>query len=239
LMNLVFVSQLLDGFFRFSFVAIKKIVHIGWPAGLLQVFWQLAALVFYLILSQLPRHNIEGLAAFTNGIKVEAAIFLPAFAFNMAAAVLIGNLLGKKNKEEAFRSGLITAATGVVIVMALSVLAMIFARKIASLLSANAIVIEECARYIRISLIFEPFMAWGVILAGGLNGAGDTRGVMKIVALSIWLVRVPLSYILGLYLGLGAVFVWWSMNASVMVQTIFLTRRYLARKWLKTAESIG
>ncbi len=37
-------------------------------------------------------------------------------------------------------------------------------------------VIEESITYIYISMISEPFMAWGMILSGGLNGAGDTRG---------------------------------------------------------------
>jgi Na+-driven multidrug efflux pump len=75
-------------------------------------------------------------------------------------------------------------------------------------------------------------MAWGVILGGGLNGAGDTKGVMKVVALSIWLLRIPFSYFLGIYMGLGVVYIWWAMNFSIIVQTIFITRRFFKRAWL-------
>ncbi|MDD5692612.1 MAG: MATE family efflux transporter [Candidatus Omnitrophica bacterium] len=238
LMNMVFMRRLIDGLRRVSISAAIRILHIGWPAGLLQVLWQLAALALYLILSRFPVHNIEILAAFTNGLKVESAIFLPAFAFNMAAAVLAGNFLGSRRREEAFNSGIVTAIVGVVIVTALSAIAMIFARPIASLLSDNAIVVNECVRYIHISLIFEPFMAWGIILGGALNGAGDTRGVTWIVALSVWLVRLPLSYLLGVYLGFGAVAVWWSMNASIIVQSVFLTRRFFKREWIRHAEAL-
>jgi putative MATE family efflux protein len=232
LINMAFVRGLMDGFYKFSWAAAVKVFHIGWPAGLLQILWQLAALVLYLVLSKLPSHNVEILAAFTNGLKVESAIFLPAFAFNLAAAVLTGNLLGAKKSQQAFHSGLVTAALGVGIVTILSVLGMIFARPIALLLSNNETVVNECVRYIRISLIFEPFMAWGVILGGCLNGSGDTRGVMKVVSLSIWLVRLPLSYLLGIYFGFGAPAVWWSMNISIIIQTVFLTRRYWQRKWM-------
>ncbi len=235
LINMIFVRRLMDGFYKFSWKAAIKIFHIGWPAGLLQVLWQLAALVLYLVLSKLPLHNVEILAAFTNGLKVESAIFLPAFAFNLAAAVLTGNLLGGKKSQQAFHSGLVTAALGVGIVSVLSVLGMVFARPIALLLSKNETVVFECVRYIRISLIFEPFMAWGVILGGCLNGAGDTRGVMKVVSLSIWLVRLPLSYLFGVYFGFGAVAVWWSMNISIIIQTIFLTRRYWRRTWMNSS----
>lgn len=65
-----------------------------------------------MILGALPKNNVEIMAAFTNGLKIESAIFLPAFAFNMANTVVIGNLLGRNDKEGAFRAGIITALTG-------------------------------------------------------------------------------------------------------------------------------
>jgi len=232
ILNIIFVRKILQGRLRFSIATVKKIFGIGWPAGLLQILWQLGAMTIFLILSALPKNSIEILAAFTNGIKIESAIFLPAFAFNMANAVIVGNLLGKHNNDNAFQGGIITASIGVVIVAGLTIIVMLNAKIIAAFLSDNQIVIRESIKYIYISLIAEPVMAWGVILAGGLNGAGDTKSVMATVALSIWLVRIPLSYILAIYCGWGAVAVWWSMNISILVQTIFISRRYFGKKWL-------
>ena len=232
LLNTFFIRKIMSGFFKFSFDAVKKIFRIGWPAGLLQILWQLGYMVLYLILSILPEHNIEILAAFTNGLKIEAAIFLPAFAFNMANAVVVGNVLGKENKDDAYSAGLVTAWGGVAIISMLTIITLLNAKMIAAFLSQDAIVVKEILRYIYISMISEPFMAWGVILSGGLNGAGDTKSVMMIVALSMWLVRLPLCYILGIYFGLGAAAVWWSMNASIVVQMVLVTRRYFTRKWL-------
>lgn len=232
-LNIFHARKLMTGYFRLSFQAIKKIFSIGWPAGVLQILWQLGAMALFLILSILPEHNIEIMAAFTNGLKIEAAVFLPAFAGSMASAVVVGNLLGRNNKEDAFAAGVVTACIGVVVVTSLSIIMMLNARLIASFLSNNEIVIRESVRYIYISLISEPFLAWGVILSGCLNGAGDTKGVMAIVGLSIWLVRIPLSYVLGVYFGLGVVAVWWSMNLSILAQSFFLSRRYFAKKWME------
>jgi multidrug resistance protein, MATE family len=231
-LNLFFLRPVMTGTFKFSFPLASKIIHVGWPMGLLQVFWQLAALALFLILSSLPEHKVEILAAFTNGLRIEAAIFLPAFAFNMAAAVVIGNLLGEGRREDAFWAGILTALLGVAIVSVLTLAGVLNARSIAQLLSQDGIVVQECVKYIRIALLFEPVMAWSVILAGGLNGSGDTRNVMVIVALCVWLVRVPLSYILALHFSLGAVAVWWSMNTSLLIQAFFMTRHYFSRKWL-------
>jgi len=188
--------------------------------------------LLFLILSFIPQNTVEILAAFTNGLRIEAAIFLPAFAFNLSNAVVVGNLLGKKDTEGAFDAGIITAIVGVAIVSILTFGVMLYARVISGFLSNNSIVVFESTRYIYISLISEPLMAWGVILAGGLNGAGDTKSVMKIVTLSVWLLRLPLSWFFGVYLGFGQSAVWWSMNLSILAQTIFLTQRYFGKKWI-------
>lgn len=236
LINFVFMLRLVPGSWRFSRQALLAIAHIGWPAGLLQVLWQLGLVTLYMVLAALPQYPIETMAAFTNGLKVESAIFLSAFAFNMAAAVIVGNLLGAKKEHEAFKSAVITAAIGTCVVGALSLLAIFAAPQIASLLSDNPVVIAESVRYIRISLLLEPVMAWGVILSGGLNGAGDTRAVMLIASLSVWLVRLPLAFGLGVAAGWGAAAIWWAMNLSVIVQTVFMTRRYFSKRWMRAAQ---
>lgn len=233
LMNFYFLKPLISGFFKFSSASVKQIVSIGWPMGLLQVFWQMAAMALYIILARLPKDNVEIIAAFTNGLKIEAAIFLPVFAFNMANAVVVGNLLGEKSKEDAFLIARLTALAGVVVTLVMVAFVMSNAAGICALLSSNEIVVRESVRYIRIALLSEPVMAWAVILAGALGGAGDTRGVMWIVGLSVWLVRVPCAYFFALVLGWGASGVWWAMNLSLAAQAVFISRRYLKRRWLE------
>lgn len=151
-LNSVHVGRILRGAFRFSTEMIRKVTTIGWPAGLLQILWQLGAMVLFLILANLPRHSVEVMAAFTNGLKIESAIFLPAFAFNMANAVVIGNLLGKKDRRTAFQGGIVTACIGVAIVSLLTLVVVLNARPIASFLSNNTIVINESVRYLYITM---------------------------------------------------------------------------------------
>lgn len=232
LINIAYVRTIMAGIYTFSRNIVAKIAAIGWPMGALQVLWQLGSLILFLIISELPENRVEILAALTAGLRIESAIYLPAFAFNMANAVIIGNLLGEKRTDEAYRSGLITALIGVGVVTLLVFLVIINAWWITSLLSDNPIVRKESVRYIYISMISEPFMAWGIILGGGLSGAGDTRSVLIRVALSIWLIRIPLAYILVVILGFGAASVWWSMNISQFVQAFLLYRRYAGRTWL-------
>jgi MATE family, multidrug efflux pump len=217
---------------KFSPSLTGKMIAIGWPIGLLQILWQASSMVLFLILSALPEHKVEILAALTTGLRIESVIYLPVFGFNMANAVIVGNLLGEKKQDDAFRSGLVTATIGVLIVTVLVIGVILNARWITSLLSNNGLVVRESMKYIYISMISEPFMAWGVILSGGLNGAGDTRNVLLRIALSVWLVRIPLSYIFVVFLGFGAVSVWWAMNISQFVQAFAISMRYLNKEWL-------
>jgi putative MATE family efflux protein len=230
--NLWKVRSSMPGTKKLSLDLTRKMITIGWPIGLLQVLWQASSMVLFLILSALPEHKVEILAALTTGLRIESVIFLPVFGFNMANAVVVGNLLGEDKQDDAFRSGFITAAIGVLIVTFMVIAVILNARWIASLLSNNEIVIGESMKYIYISMISEPFMAWGVILSGGLNGAGDTRSVLLRIALSVWFVRIPLSYIFVVFFGFGAVSVWWSMNISQFVQAFAISIRYFNKEWL-------
>jgi multidrug resistance protein, MATE family len=232
--NLRFVGRIVKGFRVFSRCIIARVVKIGWPMGAVQILWQMGSMVLFLILSELLENRVETIAAFTIGLRIESVIYLPAFAFNMTNAVIVGNLLGEKKLEEAYKSGLITALVGVFLVIALVIIVIANAWWIASFLSTNPVVVRESVTYIYVALISEPFMAWGIILGGGLSGAGDTRSVMIRVAGSVWFVRLPLAYLFVVVLGHGAVWVWWSMNISQFVQAALLYGRYSRRKWLAT-----
>jgi len=231
-LNGAYIKKLLPKKKQYSFAVARNVFSIGWPIGLLQVLWQLGTTVIFMILSTLPVHAVETMAAFTNGMRIESAIFLPAFAFNMANAVVVGNLLGSDDREEAFRNGIITGVLGVIIVSTLTALVLINAPGIARLVSHNPIVIRESVNYLFVVLMCEPVMAWAVILSGGLNGAGDTKSVLVRVSLSVWLIRIPLGLLFIRYFQWGATSMWWAMNASIVVHSIFITKRYFSKRWL-------
>jgi len=230
--NSLTIGKLVSGARRFSLATARQMADIGWPMALLQFLWQGASVAIYTILGNLPAGRVETMAAFTNGLRIESAVFLPAFAFNMANAVIVGNLIGKGRNDDAYHNGIVTAWLGAAIVALLTLAVIACAPFIMALLTPSESVARAGITYLRIAFLSDPFMAWGVILAGGLSGSGDTRRIMLIVGLSLWLVRIPLAFLCGLRLGFGPAGVWWAMNASIIIQTLFMSRRYFGRKWL-------
>ncbi len=80
-------------------------------------------------------------------------------------------------------------------------------------------------------MLSEPFMALSSILGGGLQGAGDTRGAMRVIVVSMWFIRLPLVYILTLASGYGATGAWVAMVCSMTVQGLLMTGRFRRGKW--------
>jgi MATE family multidrug resistance protein len=216
---------------RMSAVTIRKIIKLGWPAVLLQVAWNSGSIVLYNILSRLGDKNIAALASITNGLRIEAVIYLPAFALNMAASVLIGQNLGAGNPDRAEKIGWKISITGVVLISIMALIIFVWARSLASAISKDTAVIEETTRYLRINMLSEPLMAAGVTLAGGLQGAGDTKGTMWVIVIAMWLVRLPLAYFLAIVLDYGATGVWIAMVTSMNIQGILMTLRFHRGRW--------
>jgi MATE family multidrug resistance protein len=214
-----------------SLAALKIIANLGWPAALLQIAWNAGSIVLFNILGRLGEGSITALASLTNGLRIEAIIFLPPFALNMAAAVLVGQNLGVKNHQRAEAVGWKIAWAGVLLISAISICIFIWANSLAALLSRDLAVLAETTRYLRIMMFSEPFMALSLILGGGLQGAGDTRGNMWVIVISMWLIRLPLAFLLSLVLGYGAVGVWVAMITSMTVQGVLMARRFYQGKW--------
>ncbi len=210
---------------------IMSILKIGWPVALIQIAWNAGSLVLYNILGRLGDASISAIASITNGLRIEAIIYLPAFALNMAASVLIGQNLGAGNAGRAEKLGWKIALSGVVLMSSMAVIIFIWAEYFASLLTNDPAVLEETTRYLRINMFSEPFMALSVVLAGGLQGAGDTKGTMWIIITAMWFIRLPLAFIFALILRYGATGVWVAMITSMIIQGVLMTLRFHRGRW--------
>jgi multidrug resistance protein, MATE family len=185
----------------------------------------------YNILGRLGDKSITAIASISNGLRIEAVIYLPAFALNMAAAVLVGQNLGAGNPDRAEKAVWKIAYIGVAFMSLISLPVFLWAEHFASLLTKDPAVLEETARYLRINMLSEPFMALGAILSGGLQGAGDTKRTMHVIVIAMWLVRLPLAYYLALILNYGAAGVWVAMIISMSLQGILMALKFRHGQW--------
>ena len=220
-----------SGSWHVSADLVRKIVILSWPAALIQISWNAGGIVLYNILSHLREGSISAMAALTNGLRIEAIIYLPAFAFSMAASVLTGQNLGAGASERAQKIGWKIAVSGVIFVSVMALPIFIWASDITSPVAKDRQVLAETVRYLRVTMLSEPFMALSVILGGCLQGAGDTKGAMLVIVSALWIIRLPLAYLLAVVAGYGAYGVWLAMVLSMCVQGIAMTIRFRNGRW--------
>lgn len=208
-----------------------NLVKLGVPSAIQQTAWNAGTLVVYFLAAQLRGGEITALAAMTAGVRIEAIVFLPIFALNMACAVLTGNRLGAGDITGARSGAKVTAALCLAIIAVPIVAMFTFAPEISSLLSNEEALHAEMVRYLRINMIGMPFLAVGVCLAGALQGAGDTLATMRIVFYGMWLIRIPLIFVMVRVLDTGATGIWWSMTISIALMCLLFMLRFRLDVW--------
>jgi MATE family multidrug resistance protein len=216
---------------RIDWGYIRVLFSRSWPAALLQLSWNAGSVVLYNLLGRFGGESIAALAAFSNGLRLEAIIYLPAFALNMAASVMVGQTLGAGLTDRAARLGWQTAGIGALALGLLAAVIYGLAEGLAGLLTTDPVVFRETVSYLKINMLAEPFMAVSLALAGGLMGAGATRTPLYVVSTALWLVRIPLAWWLAFPLALGPTGIWWAMTLSMIIQGGLMAWRFKAGRW--------
>ncbi|MFZ5425813.1 MAG: MATE family efflux transporter [Thermodesulfobacteriota bacterium] len=216
---------------RWARVAWRYVFRVAWPAGLMQVVWHTGYLVLLSITGGLPEGGVEALAGFAGGSRVESGVFLPAFAFNLSASILVGHALGAGDKAEAKRMGYRVWGLGVLLMSALAAALWPFLPSLSWLFAPDAAVAAQTGSYLRYNLLAIPFTCTSMILAGALTGAGATVYNLIVFGVSIWCVRLPVAWWLGWKAWGTAEGVWLSMLVSQMFQAALLLAAYQFKDW--------
>lgn len=99
------------------------------------------------------------------------------------------------------------------------------------MLSKDPQVCELGTRILRIEAFAEPLYGASIVVAGVLRGAGDTTMCSILSLVSLWCVRIPLSYLLVKLLGL--VGIWIAMCTELCFRGLIFLIRLIRGKWLK------
>lgn len=216
---------------RWCKVAAAYLVKVAWPAGLMQTLWQTGFLALFAVTAALPHDPVTAMAAFTAGLRVESLLFLPGFALNMSASVLVGHYLGagKFGEAKGFARRILIA--GVAIISAVSVLVWFFSWEAAALLSPAEPVQAETVSYLSYNLIAIPFTLVTMILGGVFVGAGATLYNMWIFGSVVWLFRLPTAYVFGHMVWENASGIWFAQMCSMMLQAAIMVWVFERKDW--------
>ena len=168
--------------------------------------------------------------------RVDMIAIMPAVSMSMAVAALTGQNLGAGKPErvkEIFKSGVVMTSS---ITLFISLMVVFFSKLILTLfgLGEDAKVMEIGMTYLRIVGSSYLFFAVMFISNGVINGAGHTMITMAFSLLSLWLVRVPVSWWLS-KTSLGITGVWIAIALSFLTTMIVSLTYYFSGRWKKSA----
>ena len=214
-------------------VGAPYLIRVAGPALGTSFLWQSGYLTLFVITASLPVGSVTALAGLTAGMRVEAFLFLPAVAFNMTASVLVGHALGAGDRTEARRVALtiLGIACGGMTLVGLCLWP--WRAEAAGLLAPDPDVARETATYLAYNILSVPFTVASVVLAGTLNGAGATVYPMLAFSVAVWLVRLPLAWLMGHVVWQDASGIYLSMLVSQMVQSSALLWVLLRCDWTR------
>ena len=213
---------------KLDFEIIKDILKIGVPAAVEQFARQSSHIIYTALVAGLGTATIAANAVTMN---VSSLSFMPGFGFGMAATTLVGQSLGAGKKDLAENYAKQSAYLTMFLMAAASILMYAFVEPIVNLYTDDPAVINMAVSALKIFILFQPLLGLFMVLAGALKGAGDTKWVMYFTIIGNWGVRLVLSYILGLRMGIGLNGFWLAMGIEVAFRTVLIIWRFASGKW--------
>jgi putative MATE family efflux protein len=171
-------------------------------------------------------------AAHRAAVTVESISYMLGYGFSIACSALVGQYLGARRpdraaiavRESVFLAAALMSLIGVMFVAIPGTLLSLF-------IPADPETVRLAVTCLLIAAFEQPLMGAAMSYAGALRGAGDTRSPMIVGALSVWLVRVPLAWLLAHKLKMGLSGLWLTMIADWGVRSFAFAYIVKRGKW--------
>jgi putative MATE family efflux protein len=166
-------------------------------------------------------------------IQWEAFSFLPGFAIGTAAGALAGQYLGAGNSTMARRAIIACTLIAILIMGSLGVIFMLFGESLTRIISDQPAHLETVPKLLFICGATEVFFAITMVVRQGLRGVGDTRWTLLITTFSSYGIRLPVAWLLGVYMGYGLTGIWIGLCGEIVIRAILFSARFFNGGWTR------
>lgn len=198
---------------------VREILRYGIPSGI-QIELELA--VFFISAVWIGTLGALPIAAHQVALNVVAMTYMVPLGIGAAAAVRVGQAIGRRDPHGAQRAGWVAIAMGAGF-MALCGIALVTApHAIARAFSDNEQVVGAAVALLQIGAIFQLFDGIQIVSSGSLRGAGETRIPMFTVLFAYWFAGLPVGYWLCFHAGWGARGLWVGFCTALIIIGVVL-----------------
>ena len=211
----------------------KRILGLGIPSGLQMVF-EVGAFAFSAMM--IGWISAEAQAAHNIGISLASISYMIATGLAAAATVRVGNQLGRKDMPNLRQAGFVVFKITLLIMILSGILFLLGKDVLPRLYIDEDEVVSIASSLLVVAVMFQLSDGQQAVALGALRGLADVKVPTFIVFAAYWLFALPVSYLLGIYLEMGAVGVWYGLAVGLTFSAIFLTWRFVNKtKTFKSA----
>ncbi len=212
------------GLQNLDFTLIKDLLRIGIPAGLQFVFevgaFSMAALMMGWI-------GAPTQAAHQIAINMASISYMTVSGLGAAAAIRVGNQLGKRNYKTMKNAALTLIAMGTALMVVFAGVFIIGKDALPLLYNDKPEVVSIAAGLLIIAALFQISDGIQVISLGALRGMKDVKIPTIITFISYWLIALPLGYVLAFNYGYGADGIWFGLFLGLTIAGVWVFIRFI------------
>jgi putative MATE family efflux protein len=208
---------------------LKRVVRVGGNAALERLITVTSFIIFVAVITS---YGTAALAGYQVGLRIEGIAFMPGFGFAIAATALVGQNLGARNPDAAYRAGMLSTKVAAWFMGSVGLVMVIIPEPFVALFTNDPETIDQASLYLRLVGISQVPLAMTFVLSGALRGAGATKTTLKINVTALWLLRVIPSYI-AMKLGFGILAIYIIMMVETFVKGGLFWHVFRKREWEK------
>jgi MATE family multidrug resistance protein len=203
-----------------DFFRIWQLVQLGFPAA---TQFGMEVGVFAIATTLIGKLGAVPLASHQIALNTVSLTYMVPLGISSAAAVRVGQALGRGDPHGASRAGWTAMALGAGFMACMGILLMAAPRIIVRIYTPDAVVIEAATGLLFVGAFFQLFDGLQTVATGALRGAGDTRTPMICHLVFYWFLGLPLGAFLCFRMEWGAKGLWAGLCAAlILIGTVLL-----------------
>ena len=193
---------------------LRRLFWLGFPAAGQTV---LEVGVFSAATALVGRVSAEALAAHQIALNMASLTFMIPLGVASAAAVRVGQAIGRDDPRGAASAGWTAIVIGVGFMGSAAIVFFTMPRALIRLFTSESMVLELGVSLLFVAAVFQLFDGVQGVITGALRGLGNTRTAMLWNLVGHWAVGLPLGYLLCFRWGLGVVGLWWGLSLGLVI----------------------
>ncbi len=211
---------------------VLKLAKKATPVAINEAIWGLGMSAYLMAVGYI---SAEAIASVQISNQIMGLFWVANAGISTACAIMIGNKLGENKlqlaKEWGMRFTKLSATAGVFF----GIMLFLLSPSIAGIFqNASEVVRSNVTLLLQVFSFYVPIKFINALqIVGTLRAGGDTKAALVFEIMPLWLVGVPLAFILSIYTSLPLYFVLGIANVEEIIKLILVLTRFRSYKWVR------